>query len=212
MVRPTRNDVLAHELAIACSIAGLTHRQLAVRIQMSTARIGRALRGEISIGVDLADAIARACGYRVALRVIPGDGVSLRDSGQLALTEVIRRQAHPTWRIALEAPIGLAPDRRAADMLLVQSAAAVLLEIERWLIDFQAQLRAAQLKRTTYAERTDRIVRLVIAVPDTPTARRLLAPHRELIAAAFPVSSRTAWACIRSGEPFSGDALMWVRS
>ena len=44
-----------------------------------------------------------------------------------------------------------------------------------------------------------------------PRSRRMLQPFRELIARELPVTSRQAWARIRSGEPIGGDALLWVR-
>jgi len=88
---------------------------------------------------------------------------------------------------------------------------AILVEIERGLRDFQAQLRAAQLKRVALTERLGRSIRLVIAVPDTVAARRAIAPHTEIARSALPVSSRAAWASVRSGAALAGDALLWVR-
>jgi transcriptional regulator with XRE-family HTH domain len=206
-----RNAALAKELATACMVAGLTHRQLAERVGMSTSRMSRVLNAAVPIDPDLAGSLAQACGHRLAMHITPGDGIRLRDSGQLALAEAIRREAHASWRIQFEAPIGQAPDRRAADILLRNPYEAVLLEIERWLRDYQAQYRALQLKRAAYSERTGSIVRLVMALPDTTATRRALEPHRDVIASSFTVSSRRAWACIRSGEPLGGDALLWVR-
>lgn len=155
--------------------------------------------------------IARGIGYNLSIRLYPADGVPLRDSGQLNLAEQIRAGAHPSWRIRLEVPVAPLPDRRAADMVLDGSAGTVHVEIERSLRDLQAQLRAAQLKRVALAERLGRHVRLVVAVPDTATARKAVAPHAAIIRSAFPVTSRAAWAAIRSGTLLPGDALLWVR-
>ncbi len=79
--------------------------------------------------------------------------------------------AHPSWRPQLEVPV--APgDLRAADLLLASAIEIVHVEIERALVDLQAQLRAAQLKREAIAraQQADP-VRLVIAVPDTRATR-----------------------------------------
>jgi hypothetical protein len=62
------------------------------------------------------------------------------------------------------------------------------------------------------AERLGRQVRLVLAVPDTAAARGRLQPFGDLLARELPVTSRAAWARIRSGEPLGGDALLWVRA
>lgn len=96
-------------------------------------------------------------------------------------------------------------------MVLDGPAGVVLIEIERGLRDLQAQLRAAQLKRVAMAERLGRQVRLVLAVPDLATSRRAVAPHAAIIRSSLTVTSRAAWAAIRSGSPLEADALLWVR-
>jgi hypothetical protein len=86
-----------------------------------------------------------------------------------------------------------------------------MVEIERRPFDFQAQLRAAQLKRQALVERLNRPVNLIVAVPATPSARRMLGPHVALIGSSLPVPSRAAWAAIRAGGQVGGDVLLWVR-
>lgn len=202
---------LVHDLAVACATGGITQRELAKRIGMSQSDVGRLLTGAGTLHLDTADAIARACGYRLVVKVVPGNGIRLRDSGQLTVAQTIQRNAHAIWGSRIEVPVGKPPDRRAVDLLLIHPDEIVAIEIERWLRDLQAQLRAAQLKRVALADQMGRPVRLILAVPDTVTTRRLLDPFRDLIARELPVTSRQAWARIRSGEPIGGDALLWVR-
>jgi hypothetical protein len=96
-------------------------------------------------------------------------------------------------------------------MVLDGSAGMVAVEVERALLDLQAQLRAAQLKRVAMAERTGRSVRLVIAVLDTRRNRAIMVTHRTLLAGALPIPSKMVWACLRSGLPVGGDGILWVR-
>ena len=96
-------------------------------------------------------------------------------------------------------------------MVLETAAEVVEVEIERALLDFQAQLRAAQLKRGAMADRLGRAVRLVVAVPDTRRNRAVVARHQASVESALPVRSRTVWAALRSGTPVGGDGLLWVR-
>jgi transcriptional regulator with XRE-family HTH domain len=206
-----RARTVASELALACSVAGVTQRELAGRLAVSQTTISRLLNGSATLHIDTADAIARACGYRLQIRLLPGDGIRLRDSGQLAMAKAIERSAHHGWQLRLEVPVAAPPDKRAVDVVLIGTDDVVAIEIERWLRDFQAQLRAAKLKRVALAESMGRQVRLVLAVPDRVAARRRLQPFGELLARELPISSRTAWARIRSGEPLGGDALLWVR-
>jgi transcriptional regulator with XRE-family HTH domain len=211
MPRVDPNHDVARELEIARTVAGLTQRELATRLGMSQSRVSRILAGDVALTIGDASDVALACGHRLTLRVVPSDGVRLRDSGQLGLAQVVRSQAHASWRVALEVPTGSSPDRRAADVVLINPLEAIMLELERWLRDLQAQLRAAQLKRAALSERMGRPVRLVIGVPDTRATRQAVEPFSGLLASALPVRSRRAWACIRSGEPIGGDALLWIR-
>ncbi|HET8587639.1 MAG TPA: hypothetical protein VFM74_07165, partial [Candidatus Limnocylindria bacterium] len=168
-------------------------------------------RGQSVPGLESMVRLSTALGLSLSLRLFPGDGLKLRDSGQLDVALAIRKEVHSSCRVRLEEPIAYGSDRRAADMILETPIELVMLEIERGLVDFQAQYRAAQLKRATLAARVGRAVRLVIAVPDTRRNRKLLSQHQELISTALPVSSRQIWAAIRSGEPIGGDGLLWVR-
>lgn len=192
--------------------AGLTQCHLASRARISQPMISRIERGVISADLGSMARLARGLGHDLSVRLYPRDGIRLRDSGQLALAEVIRAAAHPMWRVSLEMPVAPAPDRRAADMVLASANAVLLIEIERGLRDLQAQLRAAQLKRVALADRLGRRVTLVLAVPDSAAARQAVAPHLAVLRIATPVTSRAAWTAIRAGTSIEADALLWVRA
>jgi hypothetical protein len=134
------------------------------------------------------------------------------------MAEAIRRRTHPSWTIRIEVPV--APDdARAADLVLEGPREILHIEIERSLVDIQAQVRSAQLKRDALANRlanrrdsTDtRPVRLILAVPDTTTARRRLAPARELLDRTLPASTRRIWDVIQSGRTLQDDGMLFVR-
>jgi transcriptional regulator with XRE-family HTH domain len=196
------------EVMVARGAAGLTQDQLARRSGTSQPMISRVESGS-PINLRTMARIARGLGQNLSVRLFPADGIRLRDSGQLSVAELIRSAAHPSWQVSLEVPVASAPDRRAADMVLEGSGMAIQVEIERSLRDVQAQLRAAQLKRVALSERRGRQVRLVLAVPDTAATRAAIAPHAAIIHSGLPLTSRAAWAAIRSGEPLAGDALLW---
>jgi transcriptional regulator with XRE-family HTH domain len=201
----------AHELVAARAVSGLTQRQMARRAGVSQSLVSLAERGLTVPSLDTIHRLAVATGHDLVVRLYPADGVRLRDSGQLEVAEVIRAAASPTWRVRLEVPVGVPPDRRAVDMVLDGPSGLVAVEVERALLDFQAQLRAAQLKRVAMAERLDRSVNLVIAVPDTRRNRGAVLSHRSLVAGALSVPSKQLWACLRSGTSVGGDGLLWVR-
>jgi transcriptional regulator with XRE-family HTH domain len=201
----------AAELRIAAASAGATQRQIAARAGVAQSLVSRVSTGLVVPDLAVADALTTAVGHLLTITLVPSKGLRLRDSGQLRLADTIKSQAHHRWRVQLELPVGRPPDLRAADLVLEQPAEILDIEIERWLRDFQAQLRRAQLKRLALAERLERPVRLVLAVRDSATTRRIVSEHTPLIRTAFPVSPRRVWAAIRTGELLGGDALIWVR-
>ena len=143
------------------------------------------------------------------MRLYPTRSVPLRDSGQLRIAGLIATRVHERWRCRLEVPTG--PGLlQAADMVLDSTEEVVQIEIERAVVDFQAQWRAAALKRESLAEGERRPVRLVLAVPGTDATRRLLQEQGELLSRSLSVSSRSIWRSLRGGSPVGGDGLLLV--
>jgi transcriptional regulator with XRE-family HTH domain len=191
--------------------AGLTQAQVAVRADTSQQVVSEAERGHSDISLETRCRLTAACGHELGLKLYPVATVSLRDSGQLAIAQAIAMAAHSGWTAELEHPV--APgDPRAADLLLGLPGELLHIEVERALVDAQAQLRAAQIKRAAMAEREGRPVRLVIAVPSTRVSRERLAPISGLVRQTLPVASRDIWRAIRRGTPLGGDGILFVRA
>ena len=203
-------ELFGRELRIARVSSGLTQTDLArlAGVSQQLASWAELGRGEISL--EARCRLAAACGHELGWRLYPVATVRLRDSGQLLLAQAIASAAHPSWRPRLEVPV--APgDPRAADLVLTGRAEVIHIEIERALVDFQVQLRSAQVKRQLLAAEEERPIRLVIAVPATTRSRERLAPFSELIAQTMPASSRAIWRAIEGGEPVGGDGILFVR-
>jgi hypothetical protein len=150
-----------------------------------------------------------AVGLDLVLRTYPGRGPGLRDTGQLTIARRIAAMAHPSWRVALEEPAG--DHGEAIDQVFWGADTIVAVEIERMLLDFQAQYRRASIKRDWLAARHTRPVRLVLAVEDTRRNRAAVAPHLTLIHTVLLVGPRQALAALRTGTDLGGDALCWIR-
>jgi hypothetical protein len=173
--------------------------------------VSQAERGDPNLSLSSRCRLAAACGHELNWRLYPVAGVRLRDSGQLGVASVIVKASHASWHAQLE--VSVAPgDPRAADLVLRRDTELVHVEIERSLVDAQAQMRRAHLKRDALAQRAERPVRLVIAVTDTPATRTRLAPFREILGRTFPISSRQIWYALRNGEPVGGDGILFVRA
>ncbi|MGZ6255657.1 MAG: helix-turn-helix domain-containing protein [Candidatus Limnocylindria bacterium] len=199
------------ELRVARMTAGLTQAALASLAGLSQQEASKAEHGRTDLSLEARCRLAAACGHELGWRLYPVATVRLRDSGQLALAQAIVAVAHRSWKASLEVPV--APgDARAADLLLAGPAEIIHIEIERALVDFQAQLRSAQLKREALNANDGRAVRLVIAVPDTRSTKARLAPYGELIARTLPAPSRTIWRAIRAAELINEDGILFVRA
>ncbi len=191
--------------------AGLTQARVARLAAVSQTAVSRAERGVGEVKLDARCRLAAACGHELGWRLYPVATVRLRDSGQLGLAQAIVGGAHPSWTARLEVPV--APgDPRAADLLLIGPDEVIHIEIERSLVDFQAQLRSAQLKRQAMAMSQASPIRLVIAVPDTTATRARIRPFADLIHQTMPATSRAIWATLRSGEPLGADGILFVRA
>ena len=199
------------ELRLARLTSGLSQARLAALARVSQREVSNAERAVGDISLEARCRLSAACGHELGWRLYPVSTVRLRDSGQLALAQAIVRAAHPRWTPRLEVPV--APgDPRAADLVLAGATEILHVEIERALVDLQAQLRSAQLKRDALAATDGRPTRLVIAVPDTRTSRARLAPFGELIARTLPARSATTWRVIRAGEALASDGFLFVRA
>jgi transcriptional regulator with XRE-family HTH domain len=196
---------------MARAAAGLTQRRVAQLAGVSQTTVSRVERARRQPGWDLAALLTAAVGHSLSIKLYPSRRVSLRDSGQMGMAEVIVGAAHPSWHVEVEVPVG-ERDGRAADLVLRGPDQVVHIEIERRLVDFQAQLRSAQLKRRDLAIDERCPVRLVIALPDTRSARRLVALHESLLRRALPVPSRQVWSAIKSASPLAGDGVLLVEN
>ena len=188
-----------------------TQRQMALRSGISQSFESEIERGTRAASVEVLSTLAEAGGGRLVMRIVTGDGVSLRDSGQLDVVQLIAAQCHPRWHKTIEMPIGLPPDRRAADLVVEIPAETNMLEVERAWVDHQGQLRPLQLKRAALSERLGRPVNLIIALLETERTRVALAGYEAIVRETAPMTSRHIWAALRSGEPVGGDGILWVR-
>jgi transcriptional regulator with XRE-family HTH domain len=199
------------ELRVARVNGGLSQRQLALKAGVSQQAVSLAERGSVGIALDVRCRLVRGVGHELGWKLYPTGGVGLRDSGQLGVAKAIIVELHHALTARLEVPV--APgDLRAADLVIYGAAETIHIEIERGLFDLQAQVRAAQLKRDLLAQSSQVAVRLVLAVPDSPRARRTVDALPSVLAAAFPLPSPSVWRALRRGTPLGADGLLFVRS
>ena len=193
---------LGDELRAARHVAGLTQRDVARAIHSSQAEVSRRERGlRRGIGVDRLIAHAAAVGMRVSVKMWPVGG-AIRDAAQARHVAALVARVGRVWKVLLEAPIPLAGDLRAVDVLLRSPAGSVAVEVITRLSDLQAQLRAAQLKARDIGA-----TRLVIVVAGTHANRRAVADARGTLLATFDLDARHVLADLAAGRVPPRDAL-----
>lgn len=195
------------ELRGARMAAGLTQRQAGSRAGVSQQAVSLAERGSAAVSLEIRSRLSEACGCELGWRLYPVRTIPLRDSGQLALASALVGRVHASFRTRLEVPVR-AGDLRAADLVLDSAEEVIQIEIERAPTDFQAQARAAQVKREMLAEGERRPVRLVLAMPSTRANRERLNQISPLLLRALPIPSRRIWHSLQNGRPIGGDGIL----
>lgn len=200
---------IGEEILRAQAAYGLSSRQVARLAGVSASTVRRIHAGDGGVQAHTLCAIATAVGLQVSLRAFEHRTPSLRDTGQAEIVDGIQATVHPNLRSAVEVSAG--DHGRSADLVLFGPDEILHVEVERLLLDFQAQYRSALRKREHLDAVHARPVRLVMAVEDTTRNRSVVEGHLTLLKSAFPAGSRAVLRALRTGQPLKTDGLLWVR-
>jgi transcriptional regulator with XRE-family HTH domain len=190
-------------------IGGMTRGAAAARAGMARSTWDRIEKGRPSVTFANLVAAADAVGLDVVCTTYPGRPPGLRDSGQLAVAQRLRALAADAWQVTLEERAG--EHGEAIDLLFRGPSEILAVEIERAILDWQAQFRRWSMKRDWLAARHARPVRLVVVVADTQRNRTALTPFAPLIGGSMPAGSRAVLHALRAGTPLGSDGLCWLR-
>ena len=205
----SQSESAGDDIGVARAEGGLTRTQVSQRAGVSRDTVRRVEEGDPGVQIHTLCAVGEAVGVDVVVRTFRGRPVSLRDSGQLEVAQYLCSIAHPSFRPALEVPAG--EHGEACDIGLFGAGEIIDTEIDRLILDFQAQYRRNTQKRAWLAARHQRPVRLVMAIEDTPRNRAAVGPHLDLIRTVLPAGSREILKSLRSGGRLGRDGLLWVR-
>ena len=184
-------------------VLGATQKQVGMATHVSSSEISRRELGRSRrlTGEKLA-VHAAAVGLKLSIKLYPlGGGV--RDAAQATVIAAFVTRIGRAWKVTLEAPIPLAGDLRAVDVLLVGRDVRIAAEVITRLADLQAQIRAAQLKAQEI-----RAMRLVLVIAGTRANRTALASVRSSLVAAFDLDSRRVLSELAAGRDPGRDAIV----
>lgn len=194
---------IGEDLRTARRVIGLTQARLGAAIGVSQSQISRRESGTARrfTGADLA-VHAAAVGLRLSLKLWPIGG-ALRDEAQARYVgEFVRRVGH-AWRVMIEAPIPIAGDLRAVDVLLRNGEVRIAVEVITRLADLQAQIRAAQIKARDIGA-----TRLLLVVAGTRANRAALTAARPSLVDAFDTDTRRILADLARGADPGRDGIV----
>jgi transcriptional regulator with XRE-family HTH domain len=195
-------QMLGSELREARLAAGLSQSRVAHAVGIShpgVSRIERALAPNVPLG--RLDAFAAVVGLQLSVRLYLA-GRPLRDEGQLALLDRLKRRLGPglSWRT--ETPVPTVGDLRAWGASIDGPGWTVFVDAETRIRDVQALDRRTALKRRDTG--TDRVILLIA---DTRSNRAILASlGGSLVHEALP--GRTILAALESGRDPGGSGVV----
>lgn len=194
---------IGEQFRAARLVRGLTLREVAVAVGSSASEISRRELGKSTrlTGEKLA-VHAAAVGLRLSVNLWPVGG-GVRDAAQARYIAAFVARVGRAWRVVLEAPIPIAGDLRAADILLTRGSVRVAVEVITRLADLQAQVRAGQLKARDLGA-----TRLILVIAGTHANRRALEEVRASLVEGFDLDTRRVMADLARGSDPGRDAIV----
>lgn len=198
----TSTDI-GNELRTGRHIRGITQRELGASIGVSASEVSRRELGTSMrlTGPKLATHAA-AVGLRVSVKLWPAGG-GVRDAAQARYVAAFLARVGRHWTVTVEAPIPVAGDLRAIDILMSNATARIAVEVITRLADLQAQVRAAQLKSRDIAA-----TRLILVVAGTHANRNAIASARGGLVDAFDLDTRRILAELAGGRDPLRDGIV----
>jgi len=194
---------IGDQLRTGRHVLGVTQVQIGAAIGCSSSEISRRELGRSRrlTGQKLA-MHAAAVGFRLSVKLYPVGG-GIRDAAQARYVAAFVARAGRMWKVTLEAPIPLAGDLRAVDVLLSSERARIAVEVVTRLADLQAQLRAAHLKA-----RDIKSTRLILVIAGTHANRRALASARPALFGTFDLDTRRLLVELAAGRDPGRDGIV----
>jgi transcriptional regulator with XRE-family HTH domain len=197
------NTEIGNELRTGRHIRGVTLRELGAAIGVSASEVSRRELGKSRrLTTEKLAVHAAAVGLRMSVKLYPAGG-GIRDAAQARYVAAFVARVGRRWTVTLEAPVPIAGDLRAVDILLANASARVAVEVISRLADLQAQLRSAQLK-----SRDIGATRLILVVAGTHANRNAIASARGALVDAFDLDTRRILAELAAGREPARDGVV----
>jgi transcriptional regulator with XRE-family HTH domain len=198
--------------------AAATKAQVARAAGVDRSFDGRIESGDAHASLETLIAVATALGADVSIRLYAGTGPGLTDRHQARMVEAVLSQLHPVWRAHLEVVV-TRPARGVIDTVFERRDVALLVvgEFESALPRLEQQIRWSAEKAASVGS-SDVVgpgpmppVSKALILRSTGSTRSLARRFEATLRAAYPAPTREAVTALRTGSPWPGDAIVWVR-
>ena len=194
---------IGEQLRTGRHVLGLTQAQVARSLRISQSEVSRRERGRsASLAGRELTRHAAAVGLRLSIKLWPVGG-GVRDAAQVRYTAAFVARVGRLWKVTLEAPIPIAGDLRAVDVVLTSPTLVIAVEVITRLADLQAQIRAAQLKARDVGAG-----RLILVVAGTHANRAALGTVRATLVESFDTDTRRILADLAAGRDPGRDGIV----
>lgn len=196
---------IGRELRVARILAGLSQAEVGRRLGKSASYVSRVEYALIA-GVDTGDLYRHAAivGLKPYIKLFPL-GRRVMDGPQLALWERFRIRLAAGWTVALEVPVPIAGDLRAADAVISVPGCICMVEVITRLADFQAQYRAATVKARDLGADF-----IIFVLANTATNRRIVREAGIAATDAFPLRTRDALRSLGAASSPGANAIVML--
>lgn len=193
------------EIRRARMASGLRLKDVSAAVGRSVSWLSRVERGRMrAISVEDLVVVAAAAGVKIWIGTYPGQR-AIFDAPQLTLLRRFRERVGEGWEWSFEVVLPAAGDQRAADAVIRNDSATVMIEAFTRLADAQAQLRAVSVKARDLG-----VGRVVVVVAATGANRRAMGAAGHVLAAEFPLGSRSTMRALRGGRDPGANGLVLV--
>lgn len=198
-------EVTGQAVRDARMASGLRMVDVGEAVGRSASWVSRVERGLVpNVTFDELVVLAAAVGLRLWATTYPAER-AIRDAPQLELLRRFRSRIGALWRWSYEVVVPLPGDRRAADAVIRCGSVVVMIEAFTRLADAQAQFRALLIKARDMG-----LDRIVIVVADTHANRAALTVAADVVAANFPISTRSTLAALRAGRDPGANGIAFI--
>lgn len=211
------NRIFGDDIVRIRTDAGATKATVA-----SVAGVDRTFLGQIEAGVvnpslQTLVSIATAMGAELSVRIYAGSGPRLTDRHQARMVESVLAGLAPVWRPHLEVPVWR-PARGVIDsvferldtpLLVVSEFMSTLPRLEqqvRWSADKAASIASSSL----VGDRPVPPVSRLLVLRSTSSTRHIARQFELTFRAAYPGRTVDAVRSLCAGDPWPGDAIVWV--